>query len=139
MTHAEFNTLHPVCKNCQSACEVRETSPVHTGGAVYCTGCGQFQFWLAKDRTEERRPRLKAGTIAQIWAAWGETCAHCGLGSAALIQLGIGRTVQHTPPYKAAGETGQLIPLCDWCQQDSATRMKRLESLLARIMKQLGP
>ena len=138
MNRQEFEAQRPACKHCGNVELTIGPGPgPDEERGVRCQSCGQFQFWLAKDRAQERRPRLKAGTIPDVWAAWGETCAHCGLTSPALVMLGIGRTVQHTPPYKAEGEQGQLIPLCDWCQQDSATRMKRLETLVARITKRL--
>jgi len=141
MNRTEFDTLRPLCKHCQGACEVRPGSGPGPGEdrGVYCTVCGQYQLWLAKDRAEERRPKLKVGTIPQVWAAWGEHCAHCGLNTAQLEVLGLARTVQHVPPYKEQGDTGQLIPLCDWCQQDSASRMKRLETLVARLTARVVP
>jgi hypothetical protein len=40
--------------------------------------------------------------------------------------------VQTTHPCK-------LIPLCGWCQQDSAARLRRMTALLTRLTEALRP
>jgi hypothetical protein len=133
MNRSEYDANPTACKNCGGQTEVREHTQ-HPGGGVWCIGeCRRFQFWLAMDRAEHHRPALKRGTIPQVWNAWGNCCAHCGLTEADLEFLGIGRTVQHVPPFVEAGHDANYIPLCDWCQQQSASWMKRLQSLVSRM------
>ena len=126
------------CAYChQPYLEFRE-SDTHLGGGVWCRYCGRFQFWLSKDRADAHRPKLKQGTIPEVWEAWGGHCAHCGLSKSHLSVLGIGFTVQHCPPFKEVEEDRYLIPLCAWCQQDSASRMKRLETLVKRLSSKMS-
>ena len=135
MTRSEFekNQKAMTCKFCGEYALGLENSPQHPGGGIRCGSCGKFQFWLAKDRAEDYRPKLPRGTSPQVWSSWGGCCAHCGLSERQLSLLGIGRTIQHVPPFKETHQTEYLIPLCDWCQQDSATRMKRLQTLVQRL------
>jgi hypothetical protein len=127
------------CKFCgASDFEIRD-SEHHPGGGVWCSSCNRHQFWLGIDRAENHRPPLKRGTTDQVWAAWGETCSFCGLNEDELDFLGLTKTTQHCPPFKEAGHDGAFfIPLCSWCQQDSASRMKRLQSLVARLRERAG-
>ncbi len=119
------------CKFCgEFALELEKGSIHHPGGGIWCQSCKKHNFWLSKDRAENYRPKLPRGTLPQVWEVWGSHCAHCGLSEEKLSFLGIGRTVQHVPPFKERGNTEYLIPLCDWCQQDSASKMKRLETLV---------
>jgi hypothetical protein len=135
MTRGEFNSSSIACKFCgASDLEIRE-SQQHPGGGIWCRGCGRHQFWLSIDRAESHRPALKRGTTEQVWNAWGNCCAHCGLSESELARLGIGRTVQHCPPFAEANHNANFIPLCDWCQQQSASWMKRLKSLLDRLIE----
>jgi hypothetical protein len=55
------------------------------------------------------------------------------MSEADLDFLGVGRTVQHCPPFVEVGHDANFIPLCDWCQQQSASWMKRLQSLVNRL------
>ena len=141
---SEFEERKPelACSKCGSPrLSIRDDCPeVHPGGGVWCgdEGCGRFQYWLGKDRAENHRPRLKSGTIDQVWDAWGSHCAHCGLSREYLSVLGIGLTVQHVPPFKENEKDENLIPLCNWCQQDSASKMKRLETLVKRLSEKFG-
>jgi hypothetical protein len=133
MRRAEFEANPTPCKFCGGQPQVREHEQ-HPGGGVWCAECGRHQFWLSKDRAEAHRPALKRGTIQQVWDAWSNHCAHCGLNESDLEFLGIARTVQHVPPFKDAGhDAAFFIPLCDWCQQQSASWMKRLHSLINRL------
>ena len=140
MNKAEFeNTRESMsCKFCGERTLEFEESTQHPGGGIRCRSCGRHNFWLAKDRAENYRPKLPQGTLPQVWQGWGKHCAHCGLSEDKLSFLGIGKTVQHVPPFKESGHTEHLIPLCDWCQQDSASKMKRLETLVKRLSEKLG-
>ena len=128
------------CTHCGSASlSVRDDhNIIHPGGGVWFEECNRFQYWLGKDRAENHRPRLKSGTIDQVWDAWGSHCAHCELSREYLSVLGVGLTVQHVPPFKGTGKDEYLIPLCNWCQQDSATKMKRLETLVKRLSEKFS-
>ena len=55
-----------------------------------------------------------------------------------LSVLGVGLTIQHVPPFKGTEKDENLIPLCNWCQQDSASKMKRLETLVKRLSEKFG-
>jgi hypothetical protein len=77
-------------------------------------------------------------SIEKVWEAGGNCCAHCGLGAEKIELLGLQRTRQHCPPFKENGHEGYFIPLCSWCQQHSATKMKQLESMIDRLVKKFS-
>lgn len=136
MTRSEFEQARGSrsCRYCGAAGLTVRESQHHPGGGVWCLACNKFQFWLSIDRGVQHRPRLARGTLDDVWEAWGRHCSHCGLSEESLDTLGLARTVQHAPPAKALnGKTLYLLPYCSWCQQHSATTMKQLESLVARI------
>lgn len=107
--------------------------------AQRCNPCGgRWLKWVPKSEQPAKRPKLLHGTTEEVWAKAGGHCAHCGLSTENIEILGLQRTVQHVPPFKVNGHEGYLIPLCSWCQQHSATKMKQLESLIARLVKKFS-
>lgn len=137
MTVDEFNeqreTLACIYNNCQDVnLDTRQTNQ-HI--ELFCKTCGRHQRYLGKLKQPDKRPKLKAGTVGEVWAASADHCAHCGLDGETLDTLGLWRTVQHVPPFVVNGHDGYLIPLCNWCQQHSASEMKRLKSLIERLAK----
>lgn len=133
MTKKEFdeesNSL--ACRLCDATGSLRaqKGAPPHEW-EVKCQHCGRSNGYLKMQKNKDKRPALKPGTIDMVWKEYGNHCAHCGLSAKQIQELGICRTVQHVPPYKDAGHTGKLIPLCVWCQIHSADIMKRLTALL---------
>lgn len=106
---------------------------------LYCGKCNGWIKWLSKKKNEQpKRPRLKNGTIDEVWADSENHCAHCNLSSEHIDLLGLQKTVQHVPAYKDSGHSGYLIPLCSWCQQHSASRMKQLESMIKRLSEKFS-
>ena len=100
---------------------------------VKCGSCKTFYRWLSKEKNEVKRPALPKGTIPQVWAQYDNYCACCGLHDDDLKILGLGRTVQHVPPYDIAGEKAVLLPFCQWCQAQSAADMIRRRALVKRL------
>lgn len=131
----------PPCVRCGSTAQEIRPKPYTPGqNALYCGKCGAWIKWLPKDKNHqpEKRPKLKAGTTKEVWDNARGHCAHCGLSTEYLELLGLERTVQHVPPYKINGHEGYLIPLCSWCQQDSARTMKKLETIVSRLVKKFS-
>ena len=114
--------VRPVCPSCQSVTPLRGVQ------------------WLRKRNANDRKPVRPSGdpTTEEVWQANGNHCAHCGLSAAQVEFLGIGKSKQHVIPFKDAGEDGPLIPLCSWCQQDAASQMKRLQSLIGRLSAKMA-
>lgn len=110
-------------------------APPH-GWEVKCSNCGASNLYLKMEKNKDKRSPLKYGTADKVWEEYGNHCAFCGLSSRQIKDLGTFRTVQHVPPYKDVGHDGKLIPLCAWCQSDSAALMKRLTALLKRWGKE---
>ena len=147
MTVAEFEAQHDHlwCQHCNSS--PLELEHNHNNGGVrpVCPSCRSATplagiQWLRKRSAEERKP-VRPGadpTTEEVWQANGNHCAHCGLSGEHVEFLGIGKSKQHVLPFKDGGEEGPLIPLCRWCQQDSASQMKRLQSLIARLAEKMG-
>ena len=105
---------------------------------LFCVGCGLHQRYLSQKANIKKRPPLPRGTATEVWAGSDGHCAHCGLDSETLELLGLEKTVQHVPPFCVNGHEGYAIPLCSWCQQDSASRMRRLQSLVDRLTKKFS-
>jgi hypothetical protein len=131
---AEIN--EHTCPFCKSVAlfeiyKPQDRSPHEWG--VRCGKCTTFYRWLSKEKNENKRPSLPAGTIPAIWEINQDYCACCGLHDSDLAVLGIGRTVQHTPPYDIAGDKAQLIPFCQWCKARSASEMVKLRALVKRL------
>jgi hypothetical protein len=125
------------CAYCQSLeLATRRKPPNHI--ELYCISCGRHQRYLAQSSQGTNRPKLKAGTLDEVWAEARGHCAHCGLSSEMLEILGLHRTIQHVPPFAVDGHEGYKIPLCSWCQAHSATEMKKLSSLVERLAKKFS-
>ncbi|HUU97625.1 MAG TPA: hypothetical protein VM487_17960 [Phycisphaerae bacterium] len=135
MTENEFHERRSElsCKRCGSSGLVLRQAPPPHEGMISCADCDAWFDWVKKPENADKRPKLKAGTIARVWSAWGGVCACCNMSTASLERLGIERTVQHVPAFKQAGDSARLIPFCGWCQARGAAEMKRMETLLKRI------
>lgn len=138
MTRSEFENqqLEHICPHCKSQgkwsiSQAPEGSP--HGEKVVCEACGIMLRWLTKEKNSDRRPRLRSGTIPEIWKTTKGYCACCGLHEDDLLFLGIGRTVQHVPPYDVSKDDGVLIPFCQWCQAQASGDMIRFRALVARL------
>jgi hypothetical protein len=106
---------------------------------LYCRPCGdRWIKWIPKSEQPNKRPKLTSGTADEVWAESKGYCAHCGLSEEQIEFLGLQRTVGHVPPFKVDGHDGYVIPLCSWCQQHSATQLKQLEALIARLTKKFS-
>lgn len=105
---------------------------------LYCISCNRHQRYLSKKKKPDVRPREPRGLLDEVWQEAKGHCAHCGLHESTLELLGVGRTMQHVPPFKVNGHDGYRIPLCDWCQQHSAGQMKRLEALVNRLSQKFN-
>jgi hypothetical protein len=136
MTVEEFQEQQATlaCNSCKTVgtLSMRPKPPHHI--ELYCRVCGKYQMYLKQNNQPNKRPKLDRGTSSETWEAWGNCCAHCGLHKDTLEILGVGLTVQHVPPFKENGHQN-LIPYCDWCQQRSASEMKRLTSMVERLVK----
>lgn len=137
MTVDEFEKqrgrLACVYSDCRST--LLDTRPKNQHIELYCKTCNRNQRFLGQGKHPDKRPKLKRGTLDEVWEAASGHCAHCGLNESDLEMLGLHRTVQHVPPFAVNGHEGYLIPLCSWCQQNSASEMKRLKSLIDRLVK----
>jgi len=113
---------------------VLDVPPPHAG-AIKCGCCGRHIDWVAKDENADERPAIKASVRDDVWARYGNRCVHCGITAEHLDMLRFGRTVQHVPPWKVAGREAELLPYCEPCQADSAVKMRRTETLIARVLE----
>lgn len=136
MTLAEFESGGFVCHKCGGKDGEYRPNPNmgfdHPGGAQ-CRNC-RCIIWFKKETTpKSRRPPIDSTVRDQTWRQYGDTCVHCGLSKESLSTLGLSLTVQHVPPYCEVGHKATLLPYCQWCQQDSATKWKQRTSLLTRL------
>lgn len=138
MTRAEFdedrNRMR--CRGCGEVGRLHtaDATPPHSA-AIRCGACGMFQFWLAKDENAGKRSNVKPGVRDDVWARYDNRCVHCGISAEHLALLGLPRTVQHCPPWKEArSHDVLLLPYCEPCQSDSAVKMRRTETLIARVL-----
>lgn len=115
-----------------------DTRPYNQHIELYCKACNRHQKYLKQSKQPNKRPKLARGTLDEVWEGASGHCAHCGLDESILKTLGLHRTVQHVPPFTTNGHEGYLIPLCSWCQQHSASEMKRLTSLIERLAKKFN-
>ena len=137
MTVDEFETqrgtlpcVYDTCKSTDLA-----TRPRNQNIELYCITCGRYQRYLGKGKRPARRPP-DGISVDEVWEGSKGHCAHCGLHESTLEILGIGRTKQHVPPFVVNGHEGTYqIPLCDWCQQNSASQMRRLKCMVDRLSK----
>lgn len=137
LTRAQFEEQHGTlpCRWC-GAVALERREPEHEyegGGVVSCQACGRHQFYCPKDRATPRRPRLKSGTIRQVWDAWGNYCVSCNMTAEELDLLGQTRTVQHVPRWKEAGEAGFLVPMCAGCNGYGEARHRERTAILSRL------
>ncbi len=137
MTKKEFDECRDTltCQGCHIAGHIhaQEAAFPHEW-EIRCQNCGRHIRFLKKEKNKDKRPTLKPGTIDRVWEEYGNRCACCGITAKNIIEvLGIGRTVQHAPPYKYVKNEGKLIPFCTWCQNFSASRMKELEAHIKRV------
>jgi hypothetical protein len=109
------------------------------GGVVWCRACGKRQYCCPKDRATPRRPRLKSGTIPQVWEAWGNYCVACNLTAEELDLLGQTRTVQHVPRWKDVGEDGHLVPMCAGCNGHGEARHRERAAIISRWPRATRP
>jgi len=130
---AQRGTLNCIYESCGDVNLDTRKSNQHI--ELFCKTCGRHQRFLAKTKQPDSRPKLKAGTVDKVWKGSFDHCAHCGLDGETLETLGLWRTIQHVPPFGVNGHEGYLIPLCNWCQQHSASEMKRFTSLIDRLSK----
>lgn len=138
MTVEEFESQRGqlACLYCKSFdLDVREKAQ-HI--ELYCKACLRYQCFLSKGKQPDKRPKLAKGTVDEVWQESSGHCAHCGLGEEMIDTLGLQRTIQHVPPFMVNGHEGYLIPLCSWCQQHSASEMKRLTSLIDRLTRKFS-
>ena len=124
------------CPRCGSSSLATRPNGPHN--ELYCEDCNRHITFTSKSIQPNKRPKLAKGTTDEVWAEASGYCAHCGLSEEQIDFLGLQRTVQHVPPFKVNGHEGYVIPLCSWCQQSSATQMKQLEALIARLTKKLS-
>jgi hypothetical protein len=115
---------------------VRGTGTDQEERRVTCRHCDRFQEWLSK--TENKvgrgpRPKLRTGTIGDVWEAFGNRCLHCGCEAHFLAAIGVERTVQHVPPFSVVGHEAWLFPYCSWCNQDAAGRWQRWDAVARRL------
>ena len=142
MTRTEFDAGQSalVCWSCKRtgalAIHPHPSDATHPGGTK-CSACEAFQFWLSKEKNQGKRPTLPTKDRDAVWQRYGNACSHCGISAGDLAFIGVMRTVQHVPPFADVGDHAELLPYCEWCQQRSASEMKRIRSLLARLRK--GP
>lgn len=147
MTVAEFEAQQQTlsCQHCRYVPLALERNANNNGLRPICPACDSRTpipnvQWLSQQEAYDRRPKRPSGdpTVEEVWEANGNHCAHCGLSAQQIEFLGIGKTKQHVVPFKDEGKDGPLIPLCAWCQQDSAAQMKRLTALIARLVDKLS-
>jgi len=139
MTRADFNARrHEMrCRFCGDPRLriLEDAKPPHEAG-LGCASCGRHNGWLSKDENAEKRPNIKPGRRDDVWAKFGDRCVHCGIEAKHLDMLGYARTVQHCPPWKIErSQEVLLLPYCEPCQSDSAVKMRRTETLIARILE----
>lgn len=135
MTVDEFNEVRGSlpCLYCGSvALDTRRKPPNNI--ELFCTACNGYQCFLRQGAKPKSRPP-DGLSIEEVWVGSNGHCAHCGLDEVTLEILGLFRTKQHVPPFAINGHEGYVIPLCNWCQQHSASEMKRLTSLIDRLSK----
>lgn len=133
--------LYPSCRGCGARdflLKPREHDPDQN--ELRCKACNSHIKWLPKAIQPKKRPPVMSAecSIEQVWEAAGNCCGHCGLSSKDIDFLGLQKTRQHVPPFKEGGHNGYFIPLCSWCQQDSATKMKRIEAMIDRLVKKFS-
>lgn len=138
MTRAEFDEARTrlPCRACGEVGRLHTTEavPPHAGG-IRCGACGAHRGWLRKDENADKRTNVKPSVRDDTWAKYGDRCVHCGISAEHLAMLGFPRTVQHCPPWKEAkSHDVLLLPYCEPCQSDSAVKMRRTETLIARIL-----
>lgn len=139
MTRAEFESeiQEHTCPFCKSVGVFTIMKPADDRcpheWSVRCGSCNTFYRWLSKEKNDQKRPPLAKGTIPEVWERFGNYCACCGLHDEDLKVLGIGRTVQHAPPYAVVGDKATLLPFCQWCQANSATENTKLLALVKRL------
>lgn len=121
------------CRSCHSINLFTVEKPPHI--ELRCKDCGTHQKFLSHGKQPNRRPKLAKGTTKEVWDAYGNCCAHCGLTRQIIEDLGLQITIQHAPPFQQNGHDTNLIPLCSWCQQHSATQMKYMQALVERLAK----
>ncbi len=143
MIRQDFDAMQPTyeCWSCHGVgtSEIRPHPTDHTHpGKIVCTRCGMFHRWLSKAENEDKRATVKPEVRNAVWRKYGNCCAHCGIPAEDLAFIGVMRTVQHVPPYAVAGDDGLLLPYCEWCQQRSASEMKRIKSLVVRLRELSG-
>jgi transcription elongation factor Elf1 len=101
---------------------------------LVCDSCGRWLKYLAQHKTLKTK-RPKSGLKpAEVWAEFSDHCSFCGLSGGEIDYLGLEKQIQHVPPYSETGHE-YALPICSWCQQTSATNMKRLQSLIERLNK----
>jgi hypothetical protein len=137
LTRAQFDHERDTlsCAWCgEIALERREPERDYEGGgAVSCQACGRHQFYCPKDRVTPRRPRVKSGTIRQVWDAWGNYCVSCNMTAEELDLLGQTRTVQHVPRWTDAGDDGYLVPMCSGCNGYGEARHRERAAIISRL------
>jgi hypothetical protein len=137
LTRAQFEHLRSTlpCVWCgKTGLVLREPERDYEGGGVVtCPACGKRQFSCPKDLATPRRPRLKSGTLRQVWEAWGNYCVSCNMTAEQLDLLGQAPTVQHVPRWKEVGEEGWLVPMCSGCNGHGEARHRERMAIIGRI------
>jgi hypothetical protein len=124
------------CPHCQTVgvWEVRQCPPTSPHEKkVLCGNCGVFSRFLSKDKNVGKRERLPNGTTDAVWKEYRGHCACCGIHEDQLAVLGIGRTIQHSPPYDLTGNKSHLLPFCTWCQARASAEMIRMRTALRKL------
>ena len=139
MTREQFVALdpRPTCRYCGSDnLEASPYKPPHWY-RVDCLTCGRCLRWLSKPKNKDkkkpsrkyRRPGIGVRRL-EIWEAFGERCAGCGIRRKRFELLGISGQIHHVRPFAVVGHDTIFIPLCERCHV-AVTKVRK------RTLKQL--
>ena len=143
-TKARFEEIQTEleCKYCFAQAlrwEPPENAQQAPGGKLVCSSCGKFQDWLTKEGNEQKRQRGRFN-VDRVWAENGNRCGFCGISKHVVERFGIGHhmEVQHVPPLEFAESEDEckFVPICGWCQQNSAALQKRFKHLVKKLCPQ---